>query len=87
MTWTQIKPYVSMTGEWLATLTHWVVKQISSFGLNITPVGAKIINIIFLIIGVYLIISFLQNAKPLLKYGLLILLLVLVISTIISFGT
>ncbi len=65
--------------------TSWATEKISIwmaglFNIDPTPFMAKLLTFIFLILGIWLIIGILSKASKLLKWGLIILLVILALS-------
>lgn len=82
---TQIKEVTSWIGDKSSLVTQWVITKFSEFGVNITQTQSKILNLILLGLILLLIIKVIEIPKKAIKWGVIILIILLGISTIISF--
>jgi len=72
-------------GKFLGNATQKVLAFLSSVSVNVTPFSARIINLILFLLLIYLVIKVIQIPKTIIKYSIIILLVILVFSTLISF--
>lgn len=87
MDWIQtITDALSWTGNGIASVTAWIIVQLGNLSIKISPLGAKIINAIVFLSLLYVLIKFVQITSKPLKWIIGILLVLLLISTIISFS-
>ena len=85
MDFQRIKEYSSLIGNWLGIATERVIYFLSSLGVKINSVSAKMLNIFILVTGIFIIIKLLTGLKTFVKYLLIILFVALLLSTAISF--
>jgi hypothetical protein len=80
-----IQTILTTTGNYISQATQWCIVKLGTLGVQTTPTTAKVISILIFGIGIFLSIKLMEKAKPLIKYGLVLLLLFLLVSVGFSF--
>lgn len=83
--WNQIKEVGSFFGDKSSLVTQWIIQQVSNLGVSMSQTQAKILNLILALGLLYLFIKVIEISKKPIKWILYILLIILGVSTIISF--
>ena len=82
---TQITDSLSLLGNKLADANVWVITQLSQLGATISPMSAKIINLLILSVIAYLLVKLIHLTNRPLKFFIVFLIFLLIASTIFSF--
>ena len=82
--WNTILNVTSKIGDGVSWIVFKIIFWLSSVGINITEVQSKIISVIVLGFGIYLIIAILSKTKKLLKWGLILAFIILILSVLYS---
>jgi hypothetical protein len=83
---TQITDSLGWIGSKLSEATQWIIVQLGNMSVNISPMGAKIINLILLAIILLAFVKLISMANKPLKWIIIILIVILLASTIFSFS-
>jgi hypothetical protein len=76
--------FVSKIGDGASWIMQKIIYQLSTWGLSVTTLQTKILLIIILATGIYLILSVLTFAKKALKWGIFGAIVFLAISILVS---
>ena len=75
---------LGLIGEYVSIATQKSIAFIASWGVNLTLLQAKILNLIIISILIYVIVKLITFTKPLWKYFTLGLLGILIVSIVVS---
>ena len=76
---------LGIVGEKVSQATAWIIVQISTFGVSIGVNQAKIISLILILALLFVTIKFIHFARKPIKWGIIILLILLLTSIGLSF--
>lgn len=84
MDYQKIKEALGWIGDKLGIVTQKSISWLSKLGIDITDTQSKILNLI--VIGIFLLLAYkvINFPKKLIKWGIIILAIVLILSIIIS---
>ncbi len=74
----------SKVGDWTSLVVQKIINGLSKMGVGITDIQSKIITALILGFGIYLIFTLVSKTRKLLKWGLIILFIILIISILTS---
>lgn len=77
--------FIPKIGEGISFAVGWIIKTLSTWGIEITSFQSKIITLIIFLIALLLVIKVIIITKKLIKAGLIILIVLLIISVFASF--
>lgn len=80
-----IKNILSWLGNKFGLLTQRAVNYLSSLGINLSQSQSKLLNLIIIGLLLLMLFKFIETPKKIVKWGVIILSLILALSTIISF--
>jgi hypothetical protein len=72
-------------GEKVAIVTQKIVTTLSGWGAGISPLISKIISLIIILLLVYIFLFLITKIKPIIRWAIIVLLVVLGASIIVSF--
>ena len=72
-------------GKYTGIATSKSIQFLSSFGIDISPLQANILNLIIILVLIFVLIKLVETPKKIVKFGIIFLLVLLAISIVTSF--
>jgi len=79
------KQFLQPLGEQVSSVFSNIISFVANLGLNISEIQTKLISLVILLIGFFITIKFVNVANKFIKWGILALIGILILSIIFSF--
>ena len=75
---------IAKVGDGVSWVTQSIIKWLAQYGVSITAVQSKVLTILVLAFGIYVVLGLLTITKKILKWGILIGIIFLLVSVGLS---